>query len=154
MALHQIATVSVVYGLFKVPRIRRRSCAYILSMFLLLVRPNSSSSSSFYDLNLWQDIVFIYRIITIQYKETSLTATGPGTLTSKGAKAAFYVLQSAIELLVVAFLLVSPMRRLYGVGRWGDPPNDHLLNKQLIKEERLASTTQLKPEDHEEVRSS
>jgi len=52
MVLHQIATALVVYGLFKVPRIRRRSCAYILSMFLLLVRPNSSSSPSFYDLNL------------------------------------------------------------------------------------------------------
>jgi len=52
MVLHQIATASVVYGLFKVPRIRRRSCGYILSMFLLLVRPYSSSSPFFYDLNL------------------------------------------------------------------------------------------------------
>jgi len=52
MVLNQIATASVVYGLFKVPRIRRRSCGYILSMFLLLVRPNSSSSPFFYDLNL------------------------------------------------------------------------------------------------------
>jgi len=52
MALHQIATASVVYGLLKVPRIRRRSCGCILSMLLLLVSPNSSPSSSFYDLNL------------------------------------------------------------------------------------------------------
>lgn len=102
-------------------------------------------------ISLWQDIIFLYRIIILQYKETSLTATGPGTLTSKGAKAAFYVLQCAIELGVVAFLLVSPMRRLYGVGRWGDPPNDHLLNKQMKEEEQLVSTPQ--PVDHE-VRSS
>jgi hypothetical protein len=79
----------------------------------------------------------IHRIIIIQYTETSLTATGPGTLTSMGAKAAFYMLQSTIELSIVAFMLVSPMRRLYGVGRWGDPPNDSLLNEQLRKEERL-----------------
>ena len=51
MVLHQIATASVVYGFFKVPRIRRRSCAYILSIFLLLVSPKNSSSPSFYDLN-------------------------------------------------------------------------------------------------------
>ena len=92
-------------------------------------------------------------MIIIQYKETSLTAAGPGTLTSKGAKAVFYLLQCAIELCVVAFLLVSPMRRLYGVGRLGDPPNDYLLNKQLKEEEeRLASTAQLTPMNHE-VRS-
>jgi len=95
--------------------------------------------------------------MTLQYTETSLTATGPGTLTSKGAKAAFYLLQSTIEVCVVAFLLVSPMRQLYGVGRWGDPPNDYLLNKQLLKKEeenRLASTTRLTPVNHEEVGSS
>jgi len=52
-------------------------------------------------------------------------------------------------------MLVSPMRRLYGVGRWGDPPNDRLLNKQLKKkEERLAGTPQLTPTNHEEVQSS
>ena len=92
----------------------------------------------------------------LQYTETSLTATGPGTLTSKGAKAAFYLLQSAIELCVVAFLLLSPMRQLYGVGRWGDPPNDRLLNAQLQKEEeqRLASTAQLMPAIEGEVPSS
>lgn len=50
--MHQIAVASVVYGLFKVPRIRRRSCAYILGMLLLLVRQAFSSSPSFYDLNL------------------------------------------------------------------------------------------------------
>jgi len=105
--------------------------------------------------SLRQDIVFIYQIIILQYKETSLTATGPGTLTSKGAKAAFYVLQSVTELCVVAFLLVSPMRRLYGVGRLGDSANDYLLNKQLMKEEeRLANATQLTPVNHEVVRSS
>jgi len=43
MVLNQIATVSVVYGILKVPRIRRRSCSYILSMLPLLVRPYSSS---------------------------------------------------------------------------------------------------------------
>jgi len=102
-----------------------------------------------------QDILFIYRIITLQHTETSLTATGPGTLTSKGAKAAFYLLQSTIELCVEAFLLVSPMRQLYGVGRWGDPPNDYLLNKQLKEEEnRLASNPRLTPVNHEEVGSS
>jgi hypothetical protein len=102
-----------------------------------------------------QDIFFIYRFIILQYTETSLTATGPGTLTSKGAKAVFYMLQSGIELCVVAFLLVSPMRRLYGVGRWGDRPDDRLLNKQLKKEEdRLASNSQLAPANHDEVRSS
>ena len=95
----------------------------------------------------------IYHIIIIQYRETSLTATGPGTLTSKGAKAMFYLIQSGIELGVVAFLLVSPMRRLYGVGRWGDPPNDYLLNKQLkTEEEQLADTAQVTRSDHEEVR--
>jgi len=52
MVLHQIAAASVVYGILKVPRIRRRSCGYILSMLLLLVRPDSSSCPSFYDLNL------------------------------------------------------------------------------------------------------
>ena len=79
----------------------------------------------------------------LQYTETSLTATGPGTLTSKGAKIHFYLLQSTIELCVAAFLLLSPMRRLYGVGRWGDRPNDRLLNKQLeAEEERLTSVTQ------------
>ena len=50
--MHQIAVASVAYGLLKVPRIRRRSCAYILSMLLLLVRQTFSSSPSFYDLNL------------------------------------------------------------------------------------------------------
>jgi hypothetical protein len=82
-------------------------------------------------------------MVILQYTEASLTATGPGTLTSKGSKAAFYVLQSAIELCVVAFLLVSPMRRLYGVGRWGDHSDDRLLNEQLKEEDRLASTARL-----------
>ena len=52
MVLHQIATASVAYGLFKVPRIRRRSCVYILSMLSLLVRTNISSLPSSYGLNL------------------------------------------------------------------------------------------------------
>ena len=87
-----------------------------------------------------QEIIFIYRIIILQYTETSLTATGPGTLTSKGAKAAFYLLQSVVELCFVAFLLVSPMRQLYGVGQWGDPWTDRVLNKRLKEEEeRVAS---------------
>jgi len=81
-------------------------------------------------------MLFIYHMVILHNTETSLTATGPGTLTSKGAKAAFYLLQSTIELCVVAFLLLSPMRRLYGVGRWGDPSGDRLLNEQLKKEER------------------
>jgi len=38
MVLHQIAKAFVAYGYFKLPRIRRRSCAYILSMLILLVR--------------------------------------------------------------------------------------------------------------------
>jgi len=48
------------------------------------------------------------------------------------------------------------MRQLYGVGRWGDPPNDRLLNAQLQKEEeqRLASTAQLMPAIEGEVPSS
>jgi hypothetical protein len=127
LVLHQIAIALVAYGLFKIPRIRRRSCAYILGLLLLL------------------EVPLLYRVVILQYTETSLTAIGPGTLTSKGAKAAFYVLQSAIELSVVAFLLVSPMRQLYGVGRWGDTPGDRLLNKRLKKEEeeRLASTARL-----------
>ena len=51
MVLHQIAKGIVAYGYFKLPRIRRRSCAYILSMITLLVRANISSSSPFYDLD-------------------------------------------------------------------------------------------------------
>ena len=52
MVLYQIAIASVAYGLFKLPRIRRRSCVYILGLFFLLVRPMSHSSFSFCDLNL------------------------------------------------------------------------------------------------------
>ena len=46
------------------------------------------------------------------------------------------------------------MRRLYGVGRWGDPPNDYLLDKKLKEEEeeQLADTAQVTRTDHEEVR--
>lgn len=51
MVLHQISTALVVYGVFKVPRIRRRPCAYILGMFFLLVR-QKNSSSPFYGLNI------------------------------------------------------------------------------------------------------
>jgi len=98
----------------------------------------------------------IHRIVILQYTETSLTATGPGTLTSKGEKAAFYLLQSTIELCVVAFLLLSPIRRLYGVGRWGDRADDRLLNEQLEEEEedRLASTAELTPAKQDEARPS
>jgi len=48
------------------------------------------------------------------------------------------------------------MRQLYGVGRFGDQPNDRLLNKKLQKEqeEQLASTSQLSPGIQEGVQSS
>jgi len=136
--IHQVAIASVAYGLFKLPRIRRRPCAYILSIFLLL------------------EILFTYRIVILQNTETSLTDTGPGTLTSRGAKVTFYLLQSAIELCVMAFLLLSPMRRLYGVGKWGDPPDDRRLDKRLKKEEeeRLASSGRLTPAFQEAAPSS
>jgi len=89
-------------------------------------------------------MLFVYRIVILPYTETSLTATGPGTLTSKGAKVAFYLLQSTIELCVMAFLHLSPMRQLYGVGRWGDRPDDYSMERrQEGEEEQLASTTKL-----------
>ena len=49
--LHQIAIAAVTYGLFKLPRIRRRPCAYIFSMLFVLVRANLSSPPSSYYLN-------------------------------------------------------------------------------------------------------
>lgn len=155
MGLFHIAIGWVVYGVWKLPRIRRRPCLYILSMYFLLVR--GPIHPSFYHLSpCLQEIIFIYRLVILQYTETSLTETGPGTLTSKGAKAAFYLLQSAIELFVAAFLLLSPMRQLYGVGRFGDRPNDRQLNKKLQEkeEERLASTAHLTPAIQEGVPSS
>jgi hypothetical protein len=85
-------------------------------------------------------------MVIVQYTQTSLTAIGPETLTSKRAKLAFYLLQSAVELYVLAFLLLSPMRRLYGAGKWGDHSGDRPLNKQPEREEvRLVSAAQSTP---------
>ena len=143
-ALHQIAIASVIYGVLRLPRIRRRSCAYILSMLFQLVRASISSLPSSYSYP--QEIIFVYRIVTVQFTQTSLTAIGPKTLTSKGAKAFFYLIQSANELYVLAFLLLSPMRRLYGVGKWKDRSDDRPLNNQPERDQDpLVSATQLTP---------
>lgn len=50
----------------------------------------------------------------------SLEYMGPGSLTSVGAKAAFYVLHCLPEWVAIACLLALPIRNIYGTGFWGD----------------------------------
>ena len=113
-------------------------------MFFILVRARIGSFPSSYSYP--QEMFFVYRIVTIQLTQTSLTAIGPKTLTSKGAKVIFYLIQSGNELYVLATLLLSPMRQWYGVGKWKDRSDDRPLDNQPEREqEQLVSATQLTP---------
>lgn len=64
--------------------------------------------------------IAIYRLAVMWNTTPSLEYMGPGSLTSVGAKAAFYVLHCLPEWVAIACLLALPIRNIYGTGFWGD----------------------------------
>lgn len=65
-------------------------------------------------------IVAAYRLSVMHYRTPSPEFTGPGSLSSPGAKAAFYVLHILPEWLSVAILLCFNVRKIFGTGLAGD----------------------------------
>lgn len=56
----------------------------------------------------------------MNYKENSLTETGHFSVTSRSAKATFYILNFVPEVLLVALVMVGKNRDLFHTGRFGD----------------------------------
>lgn len=62
----------------------------------------------------------IYRLVVIDYKENALTDVGHSSLTSRSAKATFYVLNLVPEVLLITLVMVGKNRDIFHTGRFGD----------------------------------
>lgn len=64
--------------------------------------------------------IAIYRLSVMYHTTTSWTSTGPGTLNSSGAKAAFYIFHVLPEWLASVALFSTSIRKAFGTGLVGD----------------------------------
>ena len=70
--------------------------------------------------NIPQSIVGVYLLAVMWRRSPSLDSTAPGTLTSPGAKASFYVIHCLPEWLAATTLLSCNVRKTFGTGLFGD----------------------------------
>ena len=70
----------------------------------------------------FQATISIYRLAVMYHWTTrdSIFATGPDTLNSPGAKAAFYILHAFPEWLASLVLFSTNVRMVFGTGMFGD----------------------------------
>ena len=83
----------------------------------------SMSEPMFFDLTscfLAQGTIAVYRLSVMYHTTTSWTSTGPGTLNSSGAKAAFYIFHVFPEWLASVVLFSTSVRKAFGTGLVGD----------------------------------
>lgn len=64
--------------------------------------------------------IAVYRLSVMYHTTTSWTSTGPGTLNSSGAKAAFYIFHVLPEWLASVALFSTSVRKAFGTGLAGD----------------------------------
>ncbi|KAK2467872.1 hypothetical protein APHAL10511_000167 [Amanita phalloides] len=93
---------SSIWAYVKLPRVRTKAVLMILTVCILMGTITTYRLSVMYD---WTD---------------SLLATGPNTLNSSGAKAAFYVLHALPEWLASLILFCTNVRQVFGTGPFGD----------------------------------
>ncbi|KAI0669624.1 hypothetical protein C8Q78DRAFT_189491 [Trametes maxima] len=94
------------YAVMALPRVPKGPAMYPAAICILLT------------------VVGIYRLSVLHNTTTSLLSTGPGSFSSPGAKATFYVFHAAPEWIAAALVLSVNVRKVYKTGMFGDFTSD------------------------------
>jgi len=99
-----LTAAATVWAYVKLPRVRPKAVSMMLAICTLMT------------------VISIYRL-SVMYNWTdseSFLSTGPNTLNSSGAKAAFYILHALPEWLATVLLFSTNVRMVFGTGLFGD----------------------------------